>query len=119
MRLTVAAATMGAVCAFAGTSAPAQTVDIGTTKGGATARISAAIAKIVSDNSEIRMRARPMGDVQQYVPSVNSGELEFGLSNMPQYWMAKVGTGLSKRGHGNLRLVANLMVFQVDRKTHV
>lgn len=113
MRLTVAAVAMGVVYVLAGSSVSAQTVEIGTTKGGATARISATIAKIVSDNSKIRINVRPMGGVQDYVASVNSGELEFGLSNMPQYWMAKLGMGLSKRGHGDLRLVANLMVFQV------
>lgn len=97
---------------FAG-SAAAQTVGIGTTKGGATAQLAAAIAKVVSSSSDLEMRTQPMGGTQQYIPVVNAGELEFGLSNLPQYWMAKTGTGLSKRKHENLELVANMMVFQI------
>ena len=94
-------------------STSAQTVGIATTKGGATAQVSNAIAKVVSSNSSIQMRTQPMGGTQQYIPVVNAGEIEFGLSNAPQYWMAKTGTGLSKRKHDNLRVVANMMVFQV------
>ena len=92
----------------------AQTIAIGTTKGGATASIAAAIAKVVSQKAEgLQMRTRPFGGTQQYVPVVDKGEVAVGLSNLPQYHMAKTGTGLSKRPYKNLRLIANMMVFQV------
>lgn len=93
--------------------AAAQTVGIATTKGGATAQVSAAIAKVVSTKSVLQMRTQAMGGTQQYIPIVNAGEIEFGLSNAPQYWMAISGTGLSKRKHESLRIVANMMTFQV------
>lgn len=106
-------ATTGLAATLFAASASAQTVGIATTKGGATAQVSNAIAKVVSSNSKIQMRTQPMGGTQQYIPVVNAGEIEFGLSNAPQYWMARTGTGLSKRKHDNLRVVANMMVFQV------
>lgn len=90
-----------------------QAIGIGATKGGAAAQIAAAIAKVVSSKTKLDMRVRPMDDTQQIIRTVNAGELDFGLSNLPQYWMAKIGIGLSKRSHPNLRLAANLMVFQV------
>jgi len=91
----------------------AQTVGIGTTKGGATAQVSAAIAKIVSQYSGLQMRPQPMGGTQQYIPPVNAGEIEFGIANMMQTYMAFTGTGLSEGAKaGNLRLVANMMIFR-------
>lgn len=91
----------------------AQSVGIGTTKGGATAQVSAAIAKIVSQYSGMQMRPQPMGGTQQYIPAVNSGEIEFGIANMMQTYMAFTGTGLSEgEKAANLRLVAKMMTFQ-------
>ena len=54
-----------------------------------------------------------MGGTQQYIPLVDAGEMHFGLSNLPQYWMAKTGTGLSPQKYENLMLAANMMVFTV------
>ena len=91
----------------------AQTVGIGTTKGGATAQVSAGIAKIVSQYSGLQMRPQPMGGTQQYIPPVNAGEIEFGIANMMQTYMAFTGTGLSEGAKAeNLRLVAKMMTFQ-------
>lgn len=106
--------TVGAIVALAAANASAQTVGIGTTKGGATAQVTAAISKVVSTHSGMQMRTQVMGGTQKYIPVVNAGELEFGVSNMMQYYMAKTGTGLSKgKTHENLRLVANMMRFRI------
>ena len=96
-------------------AASAQTVGIGTTKGGATAQVTAAISKTVSTHAGgLQMRTQVMGGTQKYIPVVNAGELEFGVSNMMQYYMAKTVPGLSKgKKYGNLRLVANMMVFRI------
>jgi hypothetical protein len=107
--------TVGAILAFATASAAAQTVGIGTTKGGATAQVTAAISKIVSSHAGgLQMRTQVMGGTQKYIPIVNAGKLEFGVSNMMQYYMAQKGIGLSK-GHkyGNLRLLATMMTFRI------
>ncbi len=115
-RLTMkhlAAMAGAAAMVIAAAAAQAQSVGIGTTKGGALAQISAAIAKVVTRNSALSMRPQPMGGTQQYFPIVNAGELDFGLSNIPQYTMGVEGFGISKRPHKNLRLVASMMKFQV------
>ncbi len=92
----------------------AQVVGIGTTKGGATAQVSAGIAKVVSEHAGFQMRPQPMGGTQQYIPIVNAGELEFGIANVSQTFMASSGTGISEgRAHDNLRMVSTLMVFLV------
>tara|TARA_R110002072_G_scaffold132608_1_gene272734 strand:+ start:2009 stop:2962 length:954 start_codon:yes stop_codon:yes gene_type:complete len=108
-------AAIAAVSAFsvAGT-ASAQIVGIATTKGGATAQVSNAIAKVVSLKSDIEVRTQIMGGTQQYIPVVNEGEIAFGLSNLPQYTMAVTGTGLSAgTKYDNLRIAATMMVFRV------
>jgi TRAP transporter TAXI family solute receptor len=112
IKLTLAAAAIGAAVITAA-PAMAQVVGIGTTKGGANAAVGAAIAKVVSDSAGFQMRPQKMGGTQQYVPVINAGELEFGLSNVMQYGMAVDGTGMSEgKKHGNLRLVATLMQFR-------
>lgn len=95
-------------------AASAQIHGIATTKGGATAQVSTAIAKVVSLNSPLKLRTQVLGGTQQYIPVVNAGEMTFGLSNLPQYAMAKTGTGLSAgTKYENLRIVATMMVFRV------
>jgi uncharacterized protein len=104
----------GAVMALAASQASAATVGLGTTKGGATAQVTATISKVVSSKADgLQMRTQVMGGTQKYIPVVNAGELEFGVSNIMQYTMAKRGTGLSAgKKYPNLRLVATMMVFR-------
>ena len=97
-------------------AAPAQTqsVGIGTTKGGATAQVTAAIAKVVSAHAGLQMRPQPYANTSQYIPVVNSGKLEFAASNIFQLTFAVNGTGMSEgRPNPNLRMVATLMPFRV------
>jgi uncharacterized protein len=97
------------------TTASAQTVGIGSTASGAVAQITATISKAVSEHGGIQMRAQTMGGTQQYIPVVNAGELEFGISNIPQYHMARTGTGLSEgTKYENLRLMVTMMKFTVS-----
>ncbi|MAF47612.1 MAG: TAXI family TRAP transporter solute-binding subunit [Rhodospirillales bacterium] len=112
MKVTHIFSAFGVAALIAG-SASAQTVGIGTTKGGATAQVAAAISKTVSKHSGLQMRTQVMGGTQKYIPVVNGGELEFGISNIMQYFMAVDGSGLSA-GHkySNLRLAATMMTFR-------
>ena len=97
-------------------SASAQTIGIGATKAGAVSQITATISKAVSEHAPgLQMRKQTMGGTQQYIPVVNAGELEFGISNTAQYYMALTGTGLSKGNkYDNLRYVATMMKFTVS-----
>jgi TRAP transporter TAXI family solute receptor len=96
------------------TAASAQQVGIGSTKSSVVAQMTAVISKVVSANSDLKMRPQTMGGTQQYIPVVNAGELEFGISNMYQLAAAYRGVGPSA-GHkyDNLRLVMTLMPFRV------
>ncbi|MCY4549128.1 MAG: TAXI family TRAP transporter solute-binding subunit [Defluviicoccus sp.] len=106
---TVAAGTLAGAAA-------AQTVGIGATKAGAVSQITATISKAVSEHAPgLQMRKQTMGGTQQYIPVVNAGELEFGISNIPQFSMAFEGIGLSKGNkYDNLRLVSTIMKFTVS-----
>ena len=106
---------MVAGVAFAAT-ASAQTVGIGSTKAGAVSQITATISKAVSEHAPgLQMRKQTMGGTQQYIPVVNAGELEFGISNITQYHMARTGTGLSEgTKYENLRLISTMMKFTVS-----
>jgi TRAP transporter TAXI family solute receptor len=98
------------------TSASAETVGIGSTKAGAVSQITATISKAVSEHAPgLQMRKQTLGGTQQYIPVVNAGELGFGISNIPQYYMAINGIGLSKGNkYDNLRLVTTMMRFTVS-----
>lgn len=108
---------LGAIAAAAlASAASAQTVGIGATKAGAVSQITATISKAVSEHAPgVQMRKQTMGGTQQYIPVVNAGELEFGISNIPQFSMAFEGKGLSKGNkYDNLRLVSTIMKFTVS-----
>ena len=90
----------------------AQTVGLGTTKGGATAQIANAIASVVSDAGVIQMRPAVSANTSQYIPLVNAGRLEFGIANYPQTFYAVQGTGMSSEPNPDLRVVATLFPFK-------
>ena len=104
----------GTLVLLTATGAAAQSVGIGTTKGGLTAQVTATISKVVSAHAGgLQMRTQVHGGTQKYIPVVNAGELEFGVSNIMQYTMAQRGTGMSAgKKYTNLRLVATMMVFR-------
>lgn len=91
----------------------AETIGIGTTKGGATAQISAAISKVVSANSEVQVRPQAMANTQQYIPLVNSGKIQLGLANVPQTRFAVSGTGMSEgKPNPDLQMIVTLFTFR-------
>jgi uncharacterized protein len=109
------AAFMLAAIAAAAVAAPAaaQTVGIGTTQGGATSQVATAIATLVSTKAGLQMRPQPYANTAQYIPVVNAGRLEFGVSNVVQALYAVKGQGMSAgRPHPDLRLVAVLFPFE-------
>ena len=113
-KLNKMAAATGAILLLSMSTTFAGTVGVGTTKGGATAAVSAGLANVVSTHSGHQMRPQPMGGTNQYIPIVNAGELEFGISNAMPAYMAISGTGLSEGSpNKNLRLVASLMTFKL------
>ena len=92
----------------------AQTVGVGTTKGGFTNQAGQSLSKVVSQKTNIQMRSQPFGGSSVYVPAVNAGKLEFGLVNELESLYAVTGTGIYPgRKHPNLRVVSATIPFRV------
>lgn len=103
-----------ALAVFSTGAALAQTVAIGTTKGGATAQLSNALAAVISDSSDLLVRPQAMGNTSQYLPLVDSGRMELGIANLPQATFAVLGEGMSEgQPMPNLKMVATLIPFDV------
>ena len=113
MRIMILSAAIASAMVMSG-SALAQTVGIGTTKGGFTNQAGQAISKIVSQKTDLQMRAQPFGGSSVYVPAMNSNQIEFGLVNEFEGLMALTGTGIYEgRKHPNLRVATVLTPFRV------
>ncbi len=89
-----------------------QVVGLATTKGGATAQIATALAKVITEKSDLNVRPQILANTSQYLPLVNNGRIEFGIANLPQTYYAVTGKGMSEgQPDPNLRLVAKLFPF--------
>lgn len=113
MRGSLFVATMSVGALLSGAVA-AQTVGVGTTKGGFTNQAGQSLSKVVSQNTKIQMRSQPFGGSSVYVPSMNAGKLEFGLVNELEALYAVTGTGVYPgRQHPKLRVVTATIPFRV------
>ena len=91
----------------------AQTVTLGAAANGGTDQIGKALAAVVSAYSALEMQRREMADTADYMPLVDSGEIEFGIADIVQTWFAFQGKGISNgRPMLDLRLAAVLMPFR-------
>lgn len=94
-------------------AAAAQVVTLGSTTAGATGQMGRAIAATVSELSPLNMRPQEMANTADYMPLVNAGEIDFGISNVVQLFFAFNGTGMSAGQPGpDLRTVAVLQPFR-------
>jgi TRAP transporter TAXI family solute receptor len=86
-----------------------QVVGLGTTQAGATFQLSTGIAKVVSDKG-LQMRTQPMAGAPQYAPLVNRGDIEFGISNVPElHYLVKGEVIVEHKPNPELRMVARLV----------
>lgn len=91
-------------------TAAAQVVGLGTTQVGATFQLSTGVAKVVSDKGGIQMRTQPMAGAAQYAPLVNRGDIEFGVSNVPElHYLVRGEVIVDNRPNPDLRMVARLV----------
>ncbi len=96
--------------AFTCGAAHAQVLGLGTTQVGATFQLATGVAKVVSDKSGLQMRTQPMAGAAQYAPMVNKGDIDFGISNVPElHYLIKGEVIVDKRPHPDLRMVARLV----------
>ncbi len=93
--------------------AMAEIAALGSTQRGGTSQIGRALAAAISENSDLQMRPQELANTADYMPLVNAGELEFGISNIVQLFYAVNGTGMSEgRPLPDLQMVATLMPFR-------
>lgn len=111
-RTTLLAATIAIATSL---SAAAQTVAIGSNpQGSAAYATAAAIAKVVSGNSEMRMRVVPQGGPVVTIPMVSAGEMEFSVSNsMPAFFAQKGGAMFKDNPQPGAKMVAALYNLNV------
>ena len=101
-----------AICIASTVAQAQQVIGLATTKGGATAQIATALAKVISEKSDLEVRPQTLGNTSQYLPLVNSGKVELGIANFPQTFYAVTGTGMSPgQPNPNLLLIARLFPF--------
>ena len=107
--------TVAAILLFVFTSViNAQTLGMAGTNRGYTQQASAAIAKIVTEKAGMQMRVQTFGGTSVYVPLVNQGQMDFGLANEYETFMAVTGTGIyDGRQLGDLRIGSVLTPFRV------
>ena len=111
---TLAAPILGAAAfGLVASAAAAQVVGLGSTATGGTSQVGRALAAAISEAGPIQMRPQELANTSDYMPLVDVGEIEFGISNIVQLHYAVTGTGMSEgRATPNLMMVATLMPFR-------
>lgn len=113
MRFMKLIALTGAAMLIA-SSASAQVLGMGTSKGGWTSQAGAAISKVISTIGGMQMRQQTSAGSSVYVPQVSGGQLEFGLCNEQEAHDAVTGSGIYKgRPQPDLRVASVMIPFRV------
>jgi len=102
------------IATLAAAPAAAQQLGIGTMgQGTAGYSMAAAIAKVLSDKAKLAVRVQPAGGTSQFVPLIDSGELDFGVVNIIEAKAALTGTGPFRgKKQENIRMAAVLYPFR-------
>jgi TRAP transporter TAXI family solute receptor len=105
-RLLVVAAAAGIAWSPAG----AQVYSMGSNpQGSLIFSASAAIAKVAQEKLGLQIRVQPMAGSTTYVPLLNSGELDFGLTNVDDARSSYHGTGnFAGKPNANIRIMTVL-----------
>jgi TRAP transporter TAXI family solute receptor len=67
---------------------------------------SVAIGKLLDEKLKFQVRVQPMAGSSTYIPLLDRGEADFGLTNVDDAMTSYKGTGAFKRPNPNLRLTA-------------
>jgi TRAP transporter TAXI family solute receptor len=104
LSLVIATAAISGVA----TSAQAQQVRViaSNPQGSVFYSASATIGKLMDEKLKMQVRVQPMGGSSTYIPLLNRGEVDFGLTNVDDSATAYKGTGNFREANPNLRLMA-------------
>jgi hypothetical protein len=105
MRLITSA--LAAAFVLGSAAASAQTVGMATSPAGSLYHTQgSAIAPILKDKSKIEVRIQPFTSPNIHLPAINAGQIEFGLANIYELYLAVQGADFYKgKKNENLRLV--------------
>ncbi len=97
-----------AVVLGAATAAQAQQVRViaSNPQGSIFYSASVAIGKLLDEKLKMQIRVQPMGGSSTYIPLLNRGEVDFGLTNVDDSVMSFKGTGNFRQPNADLRLIA-------------
>lgn len=73
---------------------------------------SVAIGKLIDDKLKMQVRVQPMAGSSTYIPLLDRGETDFGLTNVDDAVSSYKGIGSFRQPNANLRLIA--AVFQLN-----
>ena len=102
LKFTIAAALVAGVA----TAAQAQKVRViaSNPQGSIFYAASVAMGKVLDEKLKMQVRVQPMGGSSTYIPLLNRGEADFGLTNVDDARSSFKGTGNFKRASPDLRL---------------
>lgn len=85
----------------------AQTVGVAASgQGSFTFGVASGIAKAVSEKSGVQMRVQPSGGSNIFIPQLNAGFMDFGMSTDYETWLAYKGKLTYKKPNPNIRIVS-------------
>lgn len=98
---------LGAALLLGAGAASAQTVGMATSPAGSLYHTQgSAMAPILKDKSNIEVRIQPFSSPNIHLPAINAGQIEFGLANIYELYLAVQGGDFYKgKKNENLRLV--------------
>jgi uncharacterized protein len=107
MRSTFIASAVGLALALASGVAVAQTVGMATSPAGSLYHTQgSALAPILNEKGGIEIRIQPFSSPNIHLPAVNAGQIEFGLANIYEIYLAAQGLDFfNGKKNENLRLV--------------
>lgn len=104
----LAAAAIAALAAAAAIPAAGQVYSMGSNpQGSLFFQASAAVAKVAHEKLNMQIRVQPMAGSSTYIPLINTGEVDFGLTNVDDTINSVRGTGnFDGKPNPNLRILA-------------
>jgi TRAP transporter TAXI family solute receptor len=107
MRSTLLTTVLGAAVALASGAASAQTVGMATSPAGSLYHTQgSALAPILNEKAKIELRIQPFASPNIHLPAINAGQIEFGLANIYEVYLASQGLDFfNGKKNENLRLV--------------
>jgi TRAP transporter TAXI family solute receptor len=104
LKWTVAVAAL--TCAAAAAQAQQVRVIASNPQGSIFYAASVAMGKLLDEKLKIQVRVQPMAGSSTYIPLIDRGEVDFGLTNVDDARSSYKGEGNFKRASSNLRLTA-------------